>query len=181
MTESNASSELADKSPQPSVFEPENELLQLLGERVEVHGHSIRPPKGYTYVSANEGPQGVVVSGWAGKQRPDGTSPILQLMIISPPEGEPVPDLTDAMPKMRAGIKEKLTNWTNSELTFGMTNGRRLARQSWEGIEPTMDRTMRGIAYVSVSKNKIYHLQTMDIDPEFLGLPIGEASLLTFK
>lgn len=180
-TESIVTSEADNESMTPKVFEPENELRQLLGERMDVHGHSIRPPNGYTHVSPKGAPRGVVASGWTGKQRPDGTTPMLQLMIVSPPEGESVPELDDAMPKMLAGIKERLTNWKDSELTFGTINGRRFARQSWEGVEPTMDRAARGITYVSVSGNRIFHLQTMDVEPEFEGLSIGEASLLTFK
>lgn len=161
-------------------FGPTAEQKRMLDEPVEFRGHAICPPKEYKMIEPRA-PKGSVVTAWVGKEREDGTHPLIQVLIGTYPDGQRVPKLEDAIVTWMRGQKEDRIAWTQSEVEFGMINGRRFAKQTWEGKEPNLDIVLRGVCFVAIEGRQLLALQTMDCGPDFAGLAIGEAALTTFK
>lgn len=163
-------------------FESSEQLLELLDQSVSVHGYSIRPPTGYADTTPKRPPpEGVAASFWGGIRRPDGTSPLVQLLVLSGQRDEDVADLEEVVKRLVAGAKQGKTGWAQSELSFGKINGRRFAKQSFRFDESRVNDVMQGIMYVAVSNDKIIQLMTLDTVSHSADLQIGEASLLTFE
>ena len=158
------------------------EFDKQLGQYEAIGDYSIRPPAGYVRRDAPGAPNGAGVSVWIGERRDDGTAPMVQVTMVTPPKREELPDLKSATERFIASVRRRRSNWSTSELEIVKIDGRSFAKQTWTGVDLVMKRKMQGIMFVGLFEGELVQLHTQDVEPHFdESLKLGEASILTFK
>ena len=177
--ESNAKN---DQEPSSSLaeFKADSKEFTQLGEAVQVGGYTISPPKGFVRREPNA-PSGVKVVAWTGATRADGSTPMIQLMILTLPASEQIPKLDQAIAKMIAGVKRRRTNWTESDASYGMIGDIKFAKKTWSAKDQNSGTSMDGIMYVGIDGRSLIQLYTQDLESHKDSLKRGEASLLSFS
>jgi hypothetical protein len=161
-------------------FRPDVDLQNQLGEPFEIAEYRISPPSGYVMVEVPV-PAGSNLVGWAGQRRPDGSAPMVQVLIITPPENETLPVLDQAMKKLIAHIERRRKDWTESETSYGLIDGIKFAKRTWSGTETITGNKMVGIMYVGIRGRSIIQLHTQDLETHLDALELGETALLTLS
>ena len=106
---------------------------------------------------------------------------MIQLMVIQADESMKDMTLEHVTSKFVGGVRRRRKDWTEEKIQYGQINGVYFARKNWAGVEPTLDKPMKGTMYVAIHKDKFYQLHTQDLSSEKQALQIGNAALLTFK
>jgi hypothetical protein len=163
-------------------WHPDDALLGELAEAKEVNGYLVRPPKGYPKTYPAGGPPGAKLVLWGGTRRPDGTAPMFQVMVGSPPARERLPDLDEFLNTMLDGVKQRRQNWSQSTPERGTVNSLTFLRTRWSGTETNKGWKLHGVMYVAIDGKTFIQLHCQDVEPHHeQALKIGEAAALTFK
>ena len=150
-----------------------------LAAPVQFSNYKISPPKGYQRRDADS-PTHLQVGGWNGKKRADGTRPMIQLSILTPPPGEGLPDLETYMSTVLSAVKTRRTDWRESKTSYRLISGIRFAKKKWVAKEPGSGRAMAGALYAGFDGDSVITLYTQDLQSNSRSLKLGEASLLSF-
>jgi hypothetical protein len=119
---------------------------------------------------------------WGGSVRPDGTAPMFQLVLVSPPPGQRPPGVDQFLTSMLDGVRRRRQNWSQSPPEWGTINGLAFLRIRWSGTEPSKGWKMHGVMYAAFDGRAFIQLHTQDIEPHHeQALKIGEAATLTFR
>jgi len=162
-------------------LQPDPKLLAKLADRVEVDDvYSLQPPNGYRQVMPERTPPGMKLMAWVGKPRDDGTSAMVQIMIVEPPEGEAIKSPEQAMESMIGGVKRQRHDWSQTDPEPVKINGIDFLRVEWTGTVPQLGK-MHGRMYVAVDGRAHISIHTQDVEDHAGALAIGEAAALTFK
>lgn len=168
---------------EPREVQPDAELLSKLADPAELtDSYSLRPPKDYEKVMPGGTPRGMIMMAWVGKPRDDGTSAMVQVMIVEPPAGEKSKTPEEMLDAMLGGVKRQRKNWEQTEPERVRINGIDFLRTSWSGNEVRSGKKMHGAMYVTVDGRAHVSIHTQDVEPHHTeALPIGEAAAQTFE
>jgi hypothetical protein len=160
---------------------PDQALLGQLAPEIARPGFRLRPPKGYLFQEQAAGT--TARYAWVGSARPDGTRPILTLLVATPPPGEmtryTAPQVLD---KFLAGVQSRREQWRRGATERGRVGGLEFARARWSGVEPNTRRAMRGFIYAAVRGRQVIQIASQDVAPAAaMSLKLAEASALTFR
>ncbi|MCE3017041.1 MAG: hypothetical protein ACK56W_00220 [Pirellula sp.] len=160
---------------------PEPSMDSLLSPPEIIEGFSIRPPAGYSGMVASGAPQGFMTKVWKGEARPDGTSPSVQLMLMSPPLSNSIPNVDVGVRKALDGLQRIRANWTESPVTRGTMHGVDFSRVTWTGDHKEMGVKMQGVIYIAMLNGVFIQLSTQDLDVHASdSIKLCESSLRTF-
>lgn len=143
---------------------PESSMDSLLGPPEIIEGFSIRPPAGFSGMVAPGTPQGAMTKVWKGEARPDGTSPSIQLMLMSPPLSNSIPNVEVGVRKALDGLQRIRANWTESPVTRGTLHGVDFSRVTWTGNHKALGTKMQGVIYIAMLNGVFIQLSTQDLD-----------------
>jgi hypothetical protein len=149
----------------------------------DVAGYQVRPPKGYDRQPPPPGaPAGVTATAWTGPRRPDGTAPMLMVLVLDPPPGTPDKSADEFMASVLDGIKRRRSTWDQSAAEPVTINGLSFLRVRWSGTDTATGRAMRGFVYAGKHDGRYVQVSSQDIDPGHeADLALAEAAALTLR
>lgn len=161
---------------------PKDTTKDELGDLVTFAGYSLRPPAGYTKFKPNNAPAGMKIAAWKGEQRANGTSAMIQVMVVRPPAGEELPSARTAFSKMVGAIKNRRSRWQQTPTEVTEIGGITFQSTRWSGHDANRNVKMHGVLMVAVDDGKVIQLFTQDVEPHHeSALALGVASLKTFS
>ncbi|MEM6280035.1 MAG: hypothetical protein AAF733_11185 [Verrucomicrobiota bacterium] len=162
-------------------FKSDPNIEKQLGPSTRFAGYSISPPRGYVQVLPPEAPAATQFAGWVGTRRTDGSTPMIQVTVFTPPAQGETPELTENIVRMLlAGVKRRRTNWTETETVYGTIGGIPFAQKKWKGKDKATGTEMRGTMFIGLDGAKIIQLHTQDLVAHPEAIQLGESSLMTF-
>jgi hypothetical protein len=164
---------------------PDPDLLGQLAAAEEVPGgYSIRPPAGYARQPVNAQAPGIRGAvRWIGPKRPDGSTPNLQLtvMTLPPRAADPTP-APEQLTELQSNTLKKsmaLQDWTAQPVEQGTINGIPFARLEWQALHPGAKATLYGFIYAANIGEDAVVILSQDMSPE--NLEAARAAALTFQ
>ncbi len=152
-----------------------------LGETYSIQGHSIQLPKGFKAVPDTRLPAGVTLVSFEGPKRSDETFLSLLVGVMEKEKVDPKLTQEQHMEARLAVIAKNHKDWQASEQSETTINGVKFSKKTWKGIGVGIEKEVRGISYVAINNGQLIWLSVQDIAPNFDTIPLGEASLMTFK
>lgn len=179
----NADKKVTDKGGKDGVAKWESDPARAdsLDTPVDFEGYTVRPPKDYTRTDPAGAPPGAKMVAWAGKRRPDGGAAAFLLMVGTPPKGERIPPLEEALNEMLQGSRRSLKDWSQTPTEFGEVNGLSFARTRWSGTHVVKGAKMHGFTYVAFDGPRFIQMGAQDVAPHEETLKVGEAAALTLQ
>jgi hypothetical protein len=152
-----------------------------IGETYSIQGHSIQLPKGFKAVPDTRLPAGITLVSFEGPKRPDET---FLSMIVGFMEKDKVDSKLTQEQHMEARlavIAKNLKDLQVNDQPETTINGVKFSKKTWKGIGVGIEKEVRGTSYLAIQNGQLIWLSVQDIAPHFDTIPLGEASLMTFK
>ncbi len=183
--------QIASKTTKPNkapakklpVWSPTAALSARLAPEKELMGWSIRPPRDYVFLQKADGANQVYL--FQGDERPDGSSPIIRL-VIGDILGKDARSHSEAqiLESYLIQIHQHHDNWQSTKLETGLIRGRKFVRRRWTATTQRPDgspATLHGVVYLTIEGLRFYSIAAQDTEPRMkTTLPLMEAAALTY-
>lgn len=152
-----------------------------IGETYSLQGHTIQIPKGFKPVPDTRLPAGITLVTFEGPKRADGSFPTFLVGLMDKEKVDPKLTQEQHMEERLAVIAKNHKNWQVMDQPETTINGVKFSKKTWKGIGIGIEKEVRGVSYLALHNGQLILLFVQDIDPHFDSIPMGEASLMTFK
>jgi hypothetical protein len=123
----------------------------------------------------------VTLVSFEGPKRSDETFLSLLVGIIDKDKVDPKLTREQHMEERLAVIAKNHKDWQAIDQPETTINGVKFSKKSWKGIGAGIEKEVRGVSYLALNNGQLIWLSVQDIAPNFDTIPMGEASLMTFK
>lgn len=169
----------------PEWWSDENHLSRLADEVAfpERPEYRYRVPKGLR-LTRRVGPGGAPVAAYLGEKRQDGSIPLMDVMIVTPPPGQETrKSLEEAAQIMLSPYRNSMQHWVQGPFERGTIGGLTFVRVNWSGMNPRARKPgkLHGVFYVALDGPTIIQLQSNDAGSNEEWLSLVRSSIHSFR
>jgi hypothetical protein len=154
---------------------------QLSSKTISLNKFSLCLPRDYSVMKLSmQVPKGMEMFVYVNKKRPEGERPSIILLTL-PKEDM---SLSNSMINFVAGIRDKkeVNAWRQSKIEYGKIAGQVFARLYWQGVDPQKTSPLRGLIYISQTKDGSLCISAQDtLAGAQQSFPVIETAIFTLK